>query len=93
MYKKYVKHVQAKTPHHRRQHAVQFAGLFTAIAFTVWVTTLGMRFGTSVNTNNGTVANADQTQLASPSTSLGVNSDTAQAGIEVVGTSTTFSNY
>lgn len=91
MYKKYVKHVQAKTPHHRRQHAVQFAGLFTALAVVVWVTTLGVRFGT---TTDGQVANNDQsngqqTQLAG----VGAVGDTSQTGIEVVGTSTTFSNY
>ncbi|OGC88316.1 hypothetical protein A2419_00435 [Candidatus Adlerbacteria bacterium RIFOXYC1_FULL_48_26] len=89
MYNKYVKHVQAKAPHHRRQHAVQFAGLFTALAFVVWVTTLGVRFGTSVN--SGQVANNDQqTQLAG----AGAVGDTSQTGIEVVGTTTTtFSNY
>ncbi|MBY0473129.1 hypothetical protein K2Q00_02470 [Patescibacteria group bacterium] len=91
MYKKYVKHVQAKTPHHRRQHAVQFAGVFTALAFTVWVTTLGVRFGTT----GGTVATNDQgsgqqTMLAG----VAASGDTSQAGIEVVGTTTTtFSNY
>ncbi len=92
MYKKYVKHVQAKTPHHRRQHAVQMAGVFTALAFVVWVTTLGVRFGTTVNTGQvatGDQGNVQQTQLAGAAAS----GDTSQAGIEVVGTSTTFSNY
>jgi len=41
--KKYFKHIQNKPPHERRQHAVQVAGVCTALVFVVWVTTLGMR--------------------------------------------------
>jgi hypothetical protein len=92
MYKKYVKHIQGKTPHHRRQHAMQVAGLFTALAFVVWVTTLGFRFAPVIN--SGAVANGtggdQQTQLAGADAA----DNTSQNGVEVVGTTTSdFSNF
>ena len=93
MYKKYMQHVQAKTPHHRRQHAVQVAGLFTALAFVVWITTLSFRFGPTPSSGQvagGANTDAQQTQLAGAASS----GDTSQSGIEVVGTTTSdFSNY
>jgi hypothetical protein len=89
MIKRYMEHMQTKHPHHRRQHALQVAGVFTALAFVVWITTLGMRFGGAsggqVATQNGTDG---QTQLAG----AGATSDTSQTGLEVVATST-YSNY
>lgn len=94
MYKKYVKHVQSKTPHHRRQHAVQFAGLFTALAFVVWITTLGWRFGPQQGANNATVSSADQGMLAGAAASQ--TQLPADTGLEVVNdgsTTSRFSNY
>lgn len=94
MYKKYIEHVQSKTPHHRRQHAAQVAGVITVFAVVVWLTTLGLRFAP------GTVAgdeNANQTQLAGAGASNPVEAGVAgnaHKGIEVVGTTTSdFSNY
>jgi hypothetical protein len=93
MLKRYMNHVQKKTPHHRRQHAAQVAGLITAVAFVVWITTLGVHYSTSANTIAG-AENDDtqQTQLAGVD-AAGDGSDGSV--IEVVGATTTsdFSNY
>ncbi len=43
--KKYYDNVMQKEPHHRRQHAMQIAGVVTAAVFAVWITTLGLRLG------------------------------------------------
>jgi hypothetical protein len=94
MFKRYVKHIQAKEPHHRRQHAAQIAGIFTALAFVIWVTTLGVRYsGGIVASGNDGFENTDaqQTQLAGVA-----GSDTQnQSGVEVVGTSSNsvYSSY
>jgi hypothetical protein len=96
--KRYFDHMKTKTPHQRRGHAAQVAGLFTALAFVVWITTLGVRFGGSITQNqNGNPfdgSTPDQTQLA------GAAASDNQSGIEVVSTSTNdtqgtsqFSNY
>ncbi len=89
MIKRYMEHMQTKHPHHRRQHALQVAGVFTALAFVVWITTLGLRFGGvpgAVASQNG--SDDQQTQLAG----AGATSDTSQTGLQVVATST-YSNY
>ena len=44
MIKKYFAHMDTKSTHERRQHAMQLATGFTAFAVLVWVTTLGVRF-------------------------------------------------
>jgi hypothetical protein len=41
--KKYFDHINSKEPHERRQHAMRIAGVFTAMVFMVWITTLGFR--------------------------------------------------
>lgn len=41
--KKYFDHIKTKEPHERRQHAMQIAGVVTAMVFAVWITTLGFR--------------------------------------------------
>lgn len=66
MIKRYFNHVQSKPTHHRRQHAMQVAGILTALAFVVWVTTLPMRFGGTGAVADGSQSNSltDQTQLA-----------------------------
>jgi hypothetical protein len=94
--RRYIEHVKAKEPHHRRQHAVQVAGLLTAVAFVVWITTLPLRFGGS-----GTVAQTgdetfttEQTQLAG--VGAADTNGTNNSGLQVVGTSSqdsAFSNY
>lgn len=92
--KKYFDHVKSKTPHHRRQHAAQVAGVLTAFAFVVWITTLGFRFaGTApVAAAPSDLSGAGQTQLAGVA---GSDTSVNQSGVEVVGTSTNtgFSNY
>ena len=41
--KKYIEHMQTKSPHDRRQHAAQVATVVTSLVFVGWVTTLGVR--------------------------------------------------
>ncbi len=93
--KKYFDHIKSKKPHHRRQHAAQVAGVLTAVAFVVWITTLSFRFaGTApVAAAPDDGSGIQQTQLAGVDASDG--SDSSAPGVEVVGTSTDdqFSNY
>jgi len=58
----YLEHIQNKTPHERRQHAVQISGAITAAVAVIWLGTLSLRTTTShpVAQNLG-----DQTQTAS----------------------------
>lgn len=98
MIKTYLKHILSKEPHHRRQHAVQVAGVLTALAFVVWVTTLPLRFaGTGTVAGDPLNGSDNQTMLAGAAGRDYAN----QMGVEVVGTSTDtgasgtteFSNY
>lgn len=61
MHRKYLQHMHRKSTHERRQHAMQVAGVATALVFAVWVTTLGVRLSsdTPVATTEGA-----QTQLS-----------------------------
>lgn len=63
---KYLEHIKSKTPHERRQHATQIAGVAVAGIFLVWVTTLGVRL--AVPAGQGGISGSDnQTQLAGAS--------------------------
>lgn len=45
--RRYITHVQHNlTPHERRQHAMQIAGVITALLFVGWLMTLGLRLST-----------------------------------------------
>ena len=96
MIKRYFNHIKSKPTHHRRQHAVQVAGMLTAVAFVVWITTLPLRFGGAGAVAAGGAENTDaqQTQLAGVGSVDGTNG-TNDSGLQVVGTSTSsaFSNY
>ncbi|HEY4501832.1 MAG TPA: hypothetical protein VJJ20_02100 [Candidatus Paceibacterota bacterium] len=59
--KKYFDHIKTKEPHHRRQHAMQIAGVITAMVFAVWITTLGLRLGSSAQVAGD---DANQTSLS-----------------------------
>jgi hypothetical protein len=59
--KKYLDHIMQKEPHHRRQHAMQIAGVITAMVFGVWITTLGLRLG---GTPNVAQDDSNQTSLS-----------------------------
>ena len=93
--KRYFEHIKSKTPHDRRQHAMKVAGLLTAVAFVVWITTLGVRFaGTyqaAAAAATDTSSGIQQTQLPGSDTT----DTSADQTIEVVGTSTddAYSNY
>lgn len=50
-----------KTPHERRQHALQVAAVAVALVFVVWITTLGVRFA---STPPQTASTDDPSQLA-----------------------------
>ena len=81
MIKHYIRHVQSKSPHHRRRHSAQVAGVVTALAFVVWLTTLGFRFSVSPETTQVANSGIDQTQYAG----VAGNDSAQQTGIEVVG--------
>ncbi|HVY72802.1 MAG TPA: hypothetical protein VG984_02005 [Candidatus Paceibacterota bacterium] len=93
MLKRYLDHVQSKPTHHRRQHAVQVAAMLTALAFVVWITTLPLRFGGAGNitSTDGTNGSSDQTQLAG--VGAADTNGTNDSGLQVVGATSTFSNY
>lgn len=67
--KKYFDHIKAKEPHDRRQHAMQIAGVVTAMVFAVWITTLGFR----LTAGNAQLAedNANQTSLTAAAVESG----------------------
>jgi hypothetical protein len=45
--RRYIEHIRNnRTPHERRQHALQIAGVVTALLFIGWLTTLGVRIST-----------------------------------------------
>lgn len=58
--KKYFDHINSKEPHERRQHAMQIAGVVTAMVFAVWITTLGFR----LTSGNAQVAQDDSSQTS-----------------------------
>lgn len=78
--KKYFEHIQNKTPHERRGHAMQWAGGLTVFAMLVWVSTLGLRFATQTSPDTG-----DSNQVASV-----VESQEGNATLLVATTSTSF---
>ena len=59
--KKYFDHIQTKEPHDRRQHAMQLAGVITALVFVVWITTLGFRLSSNTQLAGD---DANQTSLS-----------------------------
>ncbi len=78
--KKYFDHILNKEPHHRRQHAMQVAGVITAAVFVVWVTTLGVSLGSG----GTTVADADQSAFTA-----GVANSPYEQGNQLMVASTT----
>jgi|GEM_PF-1251958 hypothetical protein len=80
--KNYFTHMMSKTPHERRRHAMQVAGLATCLVFLVWITTLGMRFA---STPPQTASTDDPSQLAAVAASAAA--DSGQATL-IVATST-----
>ena len=45
--KNYFTHMSTKSAHERRTHAMQVAGIVTALVFVVWISTLGIRFAST----------------------------------------------
>jgi hypothetical protein len=83
--RRYIQHLKDnKTPHERRQHAVQVAGLMTGALLVVWLGTLGVRL-------------ASQEQVAaSPEQSLtaAAAASTQNKGAYIeVSTTSVYSNY
>ncbi len=58
--KKYFDHIKTKEPHDRRQHAMQIAGVVTAMVFAVWITTLGFR----LSSGNAQLAEGENNQTS-----------------------------
>lgn len=63
MIKNYLAHIQSKSTHERRQHAMQLASGLTAFAVLVWITTLGVRF--AMTPAQVAQSNGDTSQVAS----------------------------
>jgi len=59
--KRYFNHMEQKTPHERRQHAMRVAGVVTTLVFVGWIGTLGMRLNSLTVAKEG---EAPKTQLA-----------------------------
>ncbi len=56
---------EQKSPHERRQFALQVAGTLTALIFVVWVSTLGVRLAqSSAQSANEAVSNTAATLVA-----------------------------
>lgn len=64
--KNYFQHVEGKTPHERRRHAMQIAGAVTAVLFVGWLATLGVRLASLTASSDASqaaaAANAAQNQ-------------------------------
>ncbi len=74
--RRYIEHIKnTRTPHERRTHALQIAGIITAAIFVTWAGTLSWRFA-----NLAPVAQDDgtQTSLSSGQTSLTASAAAAQ---------------
>ncbi len=87
--KNYIEHIKnTRTPHERRTHALQIAGVLTAAVFVVWLGTLSLRLGL----NNDTVAAEESNQTTLPgqsslSASAAAATQNNQAHLEVSTTS------
>ncbi|MBP9710855.1 MAG: hypothetical protein KBD50_01145 [Candidatus Pacebacteria bacterium] len=71
--RRYIAHIQnTHTPHERRQHALQVAGLVTAALFISWLAMFGLRMSTSGpvvddgKANTAATLNAVQDEESSP---------------------------
>jgi len=67
-----------RTPHQRRQTALQFAGAITAVLFVGWIATMGLRVSTHTDQ---TAQDKDQAQLVA-SVESGVSA--MQTGIKSI---------
>jgi len=81
--KRYFDHIKTKSPHERRQHAMQVACGASVLIALIWLTSLG--FQAQRNAPQTVSANQDQTQVANVASSL-PNVDTS-SGIQVATTS------
>ena len=50
--KRYLEHIKAKPPHERRQHAMQLSAGIMVLVFLVWISTIGLRFATTAQTQD-----------------------------------------
>ena len=86
---RYLEHLHRKPTHERRQHAMQVAGVLTALVFVGWVTTLGMRLG---GTDTAQVAGTDaSTGSAQTAAVLNSGYDATEGGNQLIVSTTT--NY
>ena len=58
---RYLAHIQSKTPHDRRQHAMQLSAAIVAAVFVVWISTIGLRFASPADQSG---QNGDTSQVA-----------------------------
>lgn len=62
--KRYLEHIKSKPPHERRQHAMQISAGIMALVFVAWISTIGLRFATAPQTEDGLPGQGDSSQLA-----------------------------
>ena len=86
--KKYLDYIKSKSPHERRQHAMQLSTGIIAVIFVAWISTIGLRFASTPpqTADDGTGSNSGVTQLAN------VASAGPQQNTLIVATTTTY-NY
>lgn len=83
--KKYFDHMQTKTPHERRQHALKIASGVVALAFIVWISTLGLRFASTppqvaTDDTSSQTASVVQAQNGNATLIVATTSDTTYFG-------------
>jgi hypothetical protein len=61
---RYFEHIGNKSTHERRVHAMQVAGVFTALLFAAWAATLGARLAALGAQSSQTAAAANQNQTS-----------------------------
>ena len=81
--KRYIEHVKTRPTHERRQHAMQIAGVLTALVFMGWVTTLGVRLAG----NNSVADNPNNPSASQAATVLGATEAAPANELEVATTS------
>jgi uncharacterized membrane protein (DUF441 family) len=89
--RRYIEHIKnTRTPHERRQHAMQISGVLTAGLLVVWLGTLGVRLAGS---DGNVFANASLEQGDVSLTAAAAASSNNTDPILQVSTTSVYSNY
>ena len=80
--KRYLDHMKTKSPHERRQHAMQVSAGVVALVFVAWISTIGLRFSSTPQSISDT-SNDNTSQSATV-----LNSSPEQNTLQVATTTT-----